>query len=66
MVDEGKSHALALGTDVSKLRVLHVTTPFNLSAQHRVDVKKGILVELRSPARALGRRAASRGKRRRR
>src|SRR5262245_34802808 len=43
MVDEGMAQTLALGHDVRKLRVLHVRTPFNLAAQHRVDVKKGCL-----------------------
>jgi hypothetical protein len=45
-----KAQALALNNDVSKLRVLHVREPFNFSARHRVDVKKGVLVELKAPA----------------
>ena len=49
MLEEVKAQALALGTDVSKLKVLHVKTPFNLAAQHKVDVKKRVLVELRAP-----------------
>ena len=63
-VDEVMAHALALGNDLRKLRVLHVRTPFNLAAQHRVDVKKGVLVELRPPARSLGSRATRQRKRR--
>jgi len=51
MLDDVKAHALALDNDVSKLRVLHVREPFNFSARHRVDVKKGVLVELSAPAR---------------
>jgi hypothetical protein len=64
MLDEVKAHALSLGNDLSKLRVLHVKTPFNFAAQHKVDVKKGVLVELRPPARSLGPRTSSKkGKR---
>jgi hypothetical protein len=51
MLEEVKAHALALDNDVSKLRVLHVSEPFNFAARHRVDVKKGVLVELTAPAR---------------
>jgi len=53
MLEEVKAHALALDNDVSKLRVLHVKEPFNFSARHRVDVKKGVLVELKAPVRSL-------------
>jgi hypothetical protein len=49
MLEEVKGHARELGNDVSKLRVLHIREPFNYSAQHRVDVKKGVLVELKAP-----------------
>jgi len=52
MLEEVKAHALALNNDVSKLRVLHIKEPFNFSARHRVDVKKGVLVELREPVRS--------------
>ncbi len=64
MLDEVMAQALALGNDLSKLRVLHVRTPFNLAAQHRVDVKKGLLVELRPPTRSLGSRIAPQRKKR--
>src|SRR4030095_13770787 len=51
MLEEVKAQALALNNDVSNLRVLHIKEPFNFSARHRVDVKKGVLVELREPER---------------
>jgi len=63
-VDEVVAHALASGNDLRKLRVLHVRTPFNLAAQHRVDVKNGVLVELQPPTRSLGSRATRQRKRR--
>jgi hypothetical protein len=53
MLGEVKAHALSLDNDVSRLRVLHVREPFNFSARHRVDVKKGVLVELKAPGHAL-------------
>ena len=49
MLEEVKAHALSLNNDVSRLRVLHVREPFDFSARHRVDVKKGVLVELKAP-----------------
>jgi hypothetical protein len=49
MLEEVKGHARELGNDVSRLRVLHIKEPFNYSARHRVDVKKGVLVELQAP-----------------
>src|SRR5215510_12754610 len=64
MLDEVMAQALALGNDLSRLRVLHVRAPFNLAAHHKVDVKKGVLVEVRPPARNLGSRAARPRKRR--
>jgi len=51
MLDDVKAQALALNNDVSELQVLHIQEPFNFSARHRVDVKKGVLVELREPVR---------------
>ena len=51
MLDDVKAQALALNNDVSQLKVLHIQEPFNFSARHRVDVKKGVLVELREPVR---------------
>src|SRR5690349_9418787 len=51
MLDDVKAQALALNNDVSQLQVLHIQEPFNFSARHRVDVKKGVLVELREPVR---------------
>ncbi len=53
MLEEVQAHALALDNDVGKLRVLHVKEPFNFSARHRVDVKRGVLVELTAPVRPL-------------
>lgn len=53
MLDEVKANARALNHDVSRLRVLHIRDPFNFSAVHRVDVKKGVLVELKPPAHSL-------------
>jgi hypothetical protein len=64
VLDEVKAHALTFGNDLSKLRVLHVKTPFNLAAQHKVDVKRGVLVELRPPTRSLGLPVSSRRKKR--
>jgi hypothetical protein len=52
MLEEVKAHALAFNNDVSRLHVLHVREPFNFSARHRVDVKKGVLVELKEPVRS--------------
>lgn len=49
ILDELKPQAFALGIDLGKLRVLHIRTPFNLAARHKVDVKRGVLVELRPP-----------------
>jgi hypothetical protein len=51
MLEEVKAHALSLNNDVSRLRVLHIRESFNFSARHRVDVKKGVLVELKTPTR---------------
>jgi hypothetical protein len=47
MKREAIAHAAAFGADVRKLRVLHVREPFNVDAMHRVDVKRGRLVELK-------------------
>jgi hypothetical protein len=52
MLEEVKAHALAFDNDVSRLQVLHVRDPFDFSARHRVDVKRGVLVELEEPARS--------------
>lgn len=49
MLEEVRGHARELGNDVSRLRVLHIQEPFDYSARHRVDVKKGVLVELKAP-----------------
>jgi hypothetical protein len=57
VLDEVMAQALSLDNDLSKLRVLHVTEPFNFGAQYRVDVKKGVLVERRPPALKHGSRA---------
>jgi hypothetical protein len=64
MLDEVKVQARAMGVDVDKLRVLHVTAPFNLATRHRVDVKKGVLVELEPPKRSLKMLGAATRKRR--
>jgi hypothetical protein len=58
MLEEVRAHALSRNKDVSRLRVLHVRQPFNFSARHRVDVKKGVLVELTAPVQSLKARAA--------
>ncbi|MGZ6347705.1 MAG: hypothetical protein ACXWNC_09100 [Anaerolineales bacterium] len=47
IVEEVKDHALKLGNDISKMRVLHITEPFNTAAQYKVDIKKGVLVEIK-------------------
>lgn len=49
ILEDARAQARQLRVDLARLRVLHVTAPFNLGAQHRVDVKKGVLVEV--PAR---------------
>lgn len=54
ILDEVTTQVLALGIDLSKLKVLHVTAPFNVGVQQRVDVKKGVLVELQPPTRSPG------------
>ena len=51
MLEEVKAAVLARGKDLSKLRVLHVKTPFNVDVPHKVDVKRGVLVELRTSKR---------------
>ena len=45
MLEDATSQALQLGIDLARLQVLHITAPFDLSAHHKVDVKKGALVE---------------------
>lgn len=57
MLEEVKGHARELGNDVSRLRVLHIQEPFNYSARHRVDMKKGVLVELKAPVPSLAKPA---------
>ena len=46
LLEDARTQAREIGVDLARLRVLHVTAPFNLGAQHKVDVKKGVLVEL--------------------
>lgn len=46
MLEDAKTQARQMGVDLTRLSVLHVTAPFDLGAQHKVDVKKGALVEL--------------------
>ena len=50
MLEDARIQAREMGVDLARLKVLHVTTPFDLGAQHKVDVKKGVLVEV-PPAR---------------
>ena len=64
MREEVMAQALALGNDLSTLQMLHIKEPFNFSAPHKVNVKKGILVELPAPARNLKIDAASPKKKR--
>jgi hypothetical protein len=64
MLEEARAGAHKLGTDVSRLRALRVTRPFNQTVQHKVDVKRGVLVELKPPARPTARRTTSRTRRR--
>ena len=49
MLEDAKTQAREMGVDLARLKVLHVTAPFDLGAQHKVDVKKGLLVEVRVP-----------------
>src|SRR5687768_9486685 len=49
MLEDATTQALELGVDLKRLKVLHITTPFNLGAPHKVDVKKGVLVEVQPP-----------------
>jgi hypothetical protein len=57
------SRAAELGNDIRELQVLQVRHPFNISAMHRVDVKKQLLVEVPSPPRATPARGLTRRKR---
>lgn len=64
LVEDAKAQAKTLGVTLGGLRILHVQAPFSLAAQHRVDVKKGVLVEMKPPTRPRRSRVASqRGKR---
>lgn len=65
MLEQARTEAHNLGTDVSKLRALRVTTPFNPNLNHKVDVKRRVLVEVKMPARPAARRTASRARPRR-
>jgi hypothetical protein len=60
MLEQARVEARNLGTDVSRLRELRVTRPFNPNVPHQVDVKRGVLVELKPPARPTARRTTSR------
>ena len=48
-LEEVREHARTLGNDVSNLQVLHVKESFNPAVPHRVDVERGVLVELAPP-----------------
>ena len=48
MLEDATTQAREIGIDLARLKVLHVTAPFDLGAQHTVDVKKGVLVEVPS------------------
>jgi hypothetical protein len=50
MLEDARTQAREMGVDLARLKVLHVTAPFDPGAQHKVDVKKGMLVEVQ-PAR---------------
>lgn len=65
VLEEARAEARNLGTDVSKLRELRVTRPFNPNASHKVDLKRGVLVELKIPVRPAARRTTTRAQRRR-
>jgi hypothetical protein len=65
LLEEVREQARTMGNDVSKLQVLHVKEAFNPAIQHRVDVKRGILVELTPPMQRPGARAAATRKPRR-
>jgi hypothetical protein len=56
VLKEARTEAHNLGTDVSRLRELRITKPFNPAAQHKVDVKRGVLVEVKVTARPAARR----------
>lgn len=49
MLEDARIQAREIGVDLARLRVLHVTAPFNLGVPHKVDVKKGVLVEIEPP-----------------
>jgi len=49
MLEDATTHARDMGVDLRRLKVLHVTTPFDLNAPHKVDVKKGVLVAVKTP-----------------
>ena len=49
MLEDARTHARDMGVDLRRLKVLHVTTPFDLSVAHKVDVKKGVLLPVKTP-----------------
>jgi hypothetical protein len=48
LLEDARTQGRAMGIHLAQLKVLHVTAPYDLGAQHKVDVKKGALVELPS------------------
>ena len=60
LLEDATTQARQIGIDLAQLKVLHVTAPYDLGAQHQVDVKKGVLIELPSerPAERRSRRTA--------
>jgi hypothetical protein len=49
MLEDATTHAREMGVDLERLKVLHVKTPFDLNVAHTVDVKKGVLIPVKTP-----------------
>ena len=64
MLEDATTHAREMGVDLGRLKVLHVTAPFDLNVAHKVDVKKGMLVPVQAPRPGQARKRATRPARR--
>ena len=64
MLEDATTHAREMGVDLRRLKVLHVTTPFDPRVPHKVDVKKGVLVAVKAPSPGEARKRAARPARR--
>ena len=64
MLEDATTHAREMGVDLGRLKVLHVTAPFDLNVAHKVDVKKGMLVPVQAPRPGQARKRATQPARR--